>query len=222
MPALASVQASQTTDSRYEPIVELRFPTAGKYLPADHGYGLLAAMSRLVPEIHDMDRLSILTIPGFADKEGKILLTDRSFMQIRVPIPFIPVVYQLAGKKISIGVHNIQIGIPEISTIKPSSLLRARIVAIKGYMEVLPFLEAVKRQLNSLGIVSGDVIVPSDRAGQALRKTIKIQRFTVVGFTTEISNLNAEDSIKLQEVGIGGKRRMGCGIFLPVRHESHV
>ena len=30
-----------------------------------------------------------------------------------------------------------------------------------------------------------------------------------------IRDLNEEDSLKLQEVGIGGRRRMGCGIFVP-------
>jgi hypothetical protein len=31
------------------------------------------------------------------------------------------------------------------------------------------------------------------------------------------SGLSAEDSLRLQEVGIGGRRHMGCGVFVPFR-----
>jgi CRISPR-associated endonuclease/helicase Cas3 len=35
----------------------------------------------------------------------------------------------------------------------------------------------------------------------------------VVGFSLIASDLSDEDSIKLQQFGLGGKHRMGCGIF---------
>ncbi|NJN00113.1 MAG: type I-MYXAN CRISPR-associated protein Cas6/Cmx6, partial [Phormidesmis sp. RL_2_1] len=44
-------------------------------------------------------------------------------------------------------------------------------------------------------------------------KAIKIKSYSVVGFSLIVTDLNAEDSIKLQINGIGGKHRMGCGIF---------
>jgi len=30
-----------------------------------------------------------------------------------------------------------------------------------------------------------------------------------------VNGLTAEESIKLQEIGLGGRRHMGCGIFVP-------
>lgn len=210
--------ASQNAVSGFQPFVELSFSVQGKTLPADHGYGLLAAVVRVNPEIRLHSEISILTIPGFADKQGKIMLTEQSCLRIRVPIDKIPLVYRLAGKRISIGKHEIQIGIPEIYALRPSETLRARIVTIKGkdYTQPEAFLEAAKRKLTNLGL-SGQVYIPVDCEGKPCRKTIKIQRFTVVGFTTEVSGLNDEDSIALQQWGIGGKRHMGCGYFLPKR-----
>ncbi|MCA6558614.1 MAG: type I-MYXAN CRISPR-associated protein Cas6/Cmx6, partial [Pseudanabaena sp. M114S2SP2A07QC] len=32
-----------------------------------------------------------------------------------------------------------------------------------------------------------------------------------------VSGLSEEDSIKLQIFGLGGKRRMGCGVFVPMK-----
>ena len=37
----------------------------------------------------------------------------------------------------------------------------------------------------------------------------------LVGFGLEILNLSDKDSLILQNFGLGGKRKMGCGIFVP-------
>jgi CRISPR-associated protein Cas6 len=210
------VAASHHAVRWLEPFVELSFLIRGTSLPADHGYALFAALVQLVPEIRQQPDLSIHSIPGFGDKQGKILLTPQSCMRMRLPVPKIPLVYPLAGKRVQLGKHNIQIGIPQIYPLHPSETLRARIVTIKGYTEPDIFVTAAQRQLDQLSI-TGKVTIPNDQEGYSYRKTIKIQRFTVVGFTTEISGLSDEDSIRLQQSGIGGKKHMGCGFFLPVR-----
>lgn len=61
-------------------------------------------------------------------------------------------VYPLAGKKIHMGSHQVQIGIPTVSVLQPVSTLKARIVTLKGYMEADFFLAAVRCQLDELGI----------------------------------------------------------------------
>lgn len=203
-----------------EPFVELRFSVRGSTLPADHVYAQFAALVQLEPAIRQQSDLSILSIAGFGDRQGQILLTPQSCMRIRVPVSKIPLVYCFAGKHIKLGKHEIQLGIPEISGLRPAKSLQARIVTIKGYVEPEAFIEAAKRQLDNLGII-GEISIPIDRNGNPLRKTIKIQRFTVVGFTTKITGLNEEDSLTLQQVGLGGKRHMGCGYFLPCTGGSY-
>ena len=216
MVASISSAALQDAVDGFEPFVELSFPIQGKTLPADHGYGLYAAFVHLIPEIRLQPYIRILTIPGFGDRQGEILLTEQSCLRIRVPVSRIPVVYQLAGKRICIGKHGIGIGIPAVYILRPTKTLRARIVTIKGkdYTQPEPFIVAVERQLEKLKI-SGKASIPVDLDGNPCRKTIKIKRFTVVGFTTEVSDLSDEESIKLQQWGIGGKAHMGCGYFLP-------
>jgi CRISPR-associated protein Cas6 len=160
-----------------------------------------------------------LTASGFGDREGKILLTEHSRFRLRVPVTKIPLVYVLAGKHLTLGIHEVQLGIPEIQTLKPRPYLRSRIVTIKGYQEPESFLEAAKRQLEALEI-EGELSIPLDRDGNPARKTIKIKRFTVVGFTVEAIRLSQEDSLKLQVYGLGGKRHMGCGVFIPVKEKA--
>lgn len=189
-------------------------PIQGEQFPADHCYGLFSACCRIIPEVRQHSEIGILSIPGIPDQEGKIFLTKQSHLRIRVPINKIPLVYPLAGKTIKVGIHEIKIGIPNIYVVKPSSTLKARIVIIKGYLNPDEFLEAVQRQLDALEI-KGKISIPFNQEGKPSRKTMKIKRFTVVGFTTEVSELSDEDSLKLQYFGIGGKRHIGAGIFLP-------
>jgi CRISPR-associated protein Cas6 len=194
------------------PYVDLSFQVLGEALPADHGYGLYAALTHWNEIIHNLEGLSIQTITGIPDKKGEIYLTEYSRFRMRLPHEQIPLVYGLAGKALTIGKHTIRLGIPQIYLLQPSSNLKARIVVIKGYQEPERFLEAAQRQLTELGI-NGIVKIPIIK-NESERKTIKIKRFTVVGFGLEVSNLSNKDSLLLQQVGLGGKRRMGCGVFI--------
>lgn len=196
------------------PYIDLSFQILGDTLPADHGYGLYAALTHWNEVIHNLEGLSIQTITGIPDKKGKIYLTEKSQLRMRLPYEQVPLVYGLAGKTLTIGKHTIRLGIPQIYLLRPTANLLSRLVVIKGYQEPENFLQATLRQLENLGI-EGTVIIPINEEGNAERKTIKIKQFTVVGFKLGIFDLSDEDSLKLQIHGLGGKRRMGCGIFVP-------
>jgi CRISPR-associated protein Cas6 len=214
---MLAVESPQTGEELVVlPYVELSFDVIGETLPADHGYGLYSAIAHLCPMVHEQEGLSIQTIAGIPNRKGKIFLTERSHLRIRLPYDCVPMVYHLAGKQLSIGSHSIRLGIPQIFMLRPGSRLRARIVTIKNYQEPQSFLEAARGQLAALGIV-GEAIVPLDAEGKPARKTIKIKTYSVVGFGLEVSGLSEEDSIKLQISGLGGKHRMGCGVFVPMK-----
>jgi CRISPR-associated protein Cas6 len=196
------------------PYVELSFGVIGETLPADHGYGLYGAIAHLCPKIHEQEGISISTISGEPDRQGKIYLSKSSRLRIRLPyeVDIIAQILPLAGQTLKIGTHSIQLGIPQIFQLRPFDKLRSRIVTIKKFQEPEPFLEAVKRQMDTLAI-QGNAFIPLNEEGQPLRKAIKIKQYSVVGFGLVVTDLSDEDSIKLQTNGLGGKRRMGCGVF---------
>lgn len=195
-------------------IIDLVYKVSGDRLPADHNHRLLGAISHKFPTLHDLKQLSINTIAGIPDKKGKIQLTPQSKLRLRLPVESIQYVYQLAGEELKIGEHTIHLGNPELHTLKPIDTLQARLVTIKGYKEPQPFLGAVERQLQALDI-NANIGIPANEQGEPKRLTLKIQKYTIIGFTVVVSNLSSEDSIKLQVHGLGGKRRLGCGIFYP-------
>jgi CRISPR-associated protein Cas6 len=204
--------------SQTQPFIDLSFSVLGlgKVIPADHNYALYAAIKNLQHELIQDPDVSIHTIAGIPDKQGKIYLSNRSRMQIRLPGDKVPLAYKLAGKQLKLGHHAIRLGIPQVYLLQGVPKLRSRIVTIKGHQEPESFLEAARRQLDRLGI-QGTAVIPTGIDGERDRKTIKIKRFTLVGFGLEVQDLNEADSILLQQRGIGGKRKMGCGNFVPVR-----
>lgn len=188
--------------------VELKFPFTGATLPSDQGYALYGAISRFVPEAHEADWLAIETIPGIARGDGMTQLDTEASLKIRLPQDRIPLMLKLAGKRLDLNGHAIRLGAPQIFLLKPSPQLYARIVTIKGFTEPEPFLDAVCRKLDELGVTGEPTVGP--------RRVVKVGNHTVVGFALAVHDLTDEGSIILQERGIGGRRRMGCGFFSPI------
>ncbi|MBD2211883.1 type I-MYXAN CRISPR-associated protein Cas6/Cmx6 [Nostoc linckia FACHB-104] len=201
------------------PYVDLSFSIIGHTLPIDHGYELYAALTHLQSKLHSLDDLSIQTIPGIPDGNGSLRLNDHSRLRIRLPVDKIPLVYPFAGKSLTIGKHKIRLDIPQIYVLRAVEELRSRIVVIKGYEEPETFLKAAQRQIKKLGI-QGTPSIPINANGKPKLRTIKIKQFKVVGFSLEVTNLCNEDSLSLQIHGIGGKQKMGCGVFVPSKEKQ--
>jgi len=190
--------------------VELQFPFTGKTLPSDHGYSLYGAISRVIPEAHSADWLAVETIPGAARGDGVTQLDPQARLKIRTPQDRVPLLLKLAGKRLEVDGHAIRLGAPQIYLLKPATALYARIVTIKGFTEPETFLDAVCRKLDELG-VKGEPVVGK-------RRVLKVGQHRIIGFGLTIHELSDESSILLQEQGLGGRRRMGCGIFSPMNH----
>lgn len=199
-------------------IINLVFPVEGTLLHADHNHRLLGSLSKKIPQLHSFNNLAVNTISGIPDREGKILLTPHSRLYLRLPVEAIALVYQLAGQTLTIGEYQVKLGNPELQTLKAVESLKARLVTIKGYTKPASFLEAAYRQLQALEI-GANIGIPANDKGEPKRLTLKINKpdqkrsYTIIGFSVVVSNLSEEDSIKLQIHGLGGKRRLGCGVF---------
>lgn len=195
-------------------LVELSFDVTGQAIPVDHGYELFSALTHFQPELHNLERLGIQTITNTIFENRKLLLTNRSKLRIRLPVDKVPLAYPLAGHSITIGGNKVRVGIPKIDLLRPAKYLYSRMVVIKGQEQPEPFLNAAQHQLQRLGI-EGEVRVSSGLNGSLNRKTVRVRGYTVVGFGLDVMGLSDQDSLKLQVYGIGGKRKMGCGIFVP-------
>lgn len=184
----------------------LQFRVRGGVAPADHNYALYSAICHTNPSLKDVD-WQLQTINGIPQKNGLIALGSKSKFVIRTNQDNIPLFAGLATQLITLGVHNINIDSLQIQQVIPCNTLHCRIVTIKGYEDIHLFSQAVSRQLAQIGIDAS--ISVRDRI------TLKIRRFTVVGFSISLLDLSDQASLLLQHQGLGGKRKMGCGTFNP-------
>lgn len=223
-------------------MIELQFPVLGAALPSDHGYALYAALSKAQPAMHDGSAtVRIGPVRGtYADKGMLRLETQFSRLRIRLPAEQIPLTLPLAGKTFDVAGHAIRLGVPNVLSLIPAPNLIARMVIIKAssprsdpgdkrsrdfsrtkrYQEPIEFLGAVRNELERQGI-AGIANLPlhevGPHAGEPRRHVMRIHGKTIVGFTVLVEGLTAEESLKLQEQGLGGRGKMGCGFFVPKR-----
>ena len=64
------------------------------------------------------------------------------------------------------------------------------------------------------------LILTGPHAGEPRRRALRIKDQTHVGYSLLVEGLSAEESIRLQEQGLGGRRKLGCGLFLPWRGDE--
>lgn len=211
------------------PKVDVKFKIIGKQIAVDHGYNLFAAISRRLPQLHDYSDVGIHPIAGHLLGNRLLQITEHSYLTVRLPVESISEIIPLAGKTLHIGEYEVQVGVPNTSALIPSKHLYSRLVVIKGFMDPNDFLDAVRRQMNELNIkgqpslIEQPIIQHVNKGNVAgtrspyLRRTICIKNKEIVGFALKVRNLTDDDSILLQEYGLGGRRRFGCGVFVPVR-----
>jgi CRISPR-associated protein Cas6 len=192
------------------PYIDLAFRLTGSTVPVDHGYALYSAISRIVPEIHESTNIGIHSIRGTYSGNGELMLRDWSRLAVRMESEQIGQFLKLAGIELEIDSQTLRVGgVPEVRTLRPGAALYTRLVTIKGFMEPADFLDAAKRQLKKIGVQS--------ELSVGERRTLRIKDKRVVGFEVAALGLDAEDSLRLQENGLGGRRHMGCGVFVPLR-----
>jgi CRISPR-associated protein Cas6 len=149
---MSQAKAVELSDSLV-PSVNITFPVQGTRLPSDHGYPLYSAISRSFPALHRVDWFAIELISGFPSGRGLITLSDRdATLRLRIPADHYRDVLPLAGKRLDIGGHQIRLGLPVARPLEPAPSLYARVVTIKKFTEAEPFLDAVKRKLDSFGV----------------------------------------------------------------------
>jgi CRISPR-associated protein Cas6 len=179
-------------------------------------------MSRVLPEAHQAADFGVHPIRGRHIGGRTLQLTEHSRLIIRVDAEHIARFLPLAGKSLRLLDRQIRIGVPQVHSLLPATALRSRLVTIKlpetasqkGDAAKESFSAAIGRQFATLGIS----IQPKCSLGK--RRTLRIKDKEVMGYEVLIESLAAEESLTLQEHGLGGRRKMGCGIFTPFKREG--
>ncbi len=189
---------------------ELVFPLAGASLRGDYALPLWKALRGLLPWLADEATAAILPIKGATAGAEGLILGKRAQLALRLPEARLAAAALIAGARLNLGTE-LRLGEPTRRELRPTSAQYSPMVA-QGSGDEAQFLAECELELATLSIaaslICGKSQVRLDEAGE-LR-----------GFSLMLHGLSAEHALRLQNVGLGQARKLGCGIF--VAHKTAV
>ncbi|QLQ32943.1 MAG: type I-MYXAN CRISPR-associated protein Cas6/Cmx6 [Candidatus Thiothrix singaporensis] len=203
-------------------ILDLSFSIQCKRLPLDHAWALSQAIRAALPWFHEEGSTGIHTIHvaesgnGWLrpdDAEHQMLLPSRrTRMALRIPKQRLADTQELTGKTLDIDGYPLTVGDAKEKPLLNAAVIFSRYVLSDAEEEEPDFLQRIATEIHT---ISG-VKVKKMMCG----KSNAINTPDGVLFTRHlmVADLDSTPSIQLQQYGLGGGRKLGCGLFLP--HKS--
>lgn len=198
-------------------VVDLSFKVQCKQLPLDHAHDLSRAIQAELAWFAEEPRAGIHLIHGAESGNGWIRpqepdallsLSRRTRFMLRLPKHRIDEARQLAGRRIMVGEHELVLSQPHEKLLSSQTTIFARYVVTDHLTDEEAFLEQADQLLKKQGI----------RARKMMSGRAHVLRMPGDNLATRslmIGSLEKEESIQLQQQGLGAGRKLGCGLFLP-------
>ncbi|MBC8494030.1 MAG: type I-MYXAN CRISPR-associated protein Cas6/Cmx6 [Candidatus Thioglobus sp.] len=201
-----------------EAIQEVSFKIQSKILPMDHHFLLAEALLKHLPWLRDANAgihdISVADGNGWEqNKEGGFYYpSKRSKLTLRLPTEHIEAAKELSGKTLNLGDYQIKV-VKYIGTklLSDMPVLFAKQVACESNLSEDDFLKLCFEQLSKLGIQ-----VKKMMAG--LESNIQTDIGKIHTRSLMLADLKKDESVLLQEKGLGDYRLLGCGLFVPQKN----
>ncbi len=186
-----------------------------KSIPQEHAHALAEALQAALPWLADEPEAGIHPLLGAESGNGwerpdteVLYLSRRQRLTLRLPKHRLDDVAALVGQTLDIDGHPLTVG--RFTTRKLSDLptLFAKGVVTDPGQSETEFLEQVAEQLRAMDIRIRKMMCGKE--GQ-----IAVSEGILHTRSLMLAELDREESVRLQEKGIGPGRQYGCGLFLP-------
>lgn len=189
--------------------IDALFSVEGQTLPRDYAQPLQLSLCTLLPWLRD-DRVAAVMPLKLVDGEGGMaVLPKRLQLVLRVLSSRTPDLLAIAGRDVQVAGCKLRLDRPHFRELRPHATLYAYKVASAGNGE-LAFMETMDQELARLSIRGERVCGKRSEmvvAGQVLET-----------FSLMLHALTPDQSLRLQQFGLGPHRLLGCGVFVP--HKS--
>lgn len=195
-----------------EHAVDLVFAISGTRLPADYALALWEALVARLPWLAGEAGVGVHAIRASAG-EGSLLLSRRARLALRLPRHRQADAMRLTGQTLEVGGERLDVGEASPRPLEPYPTLSARFVAT-GAADALAHQEAVEAMLGELGMPLRFIC--------GRMRTVRCGDATVAGAEVVLHQLRPEQSLAMQERGLGAERHLGHGLFLPHKTISDI
>jgi CRISPR-associated protein Cas6 len=198
-------------------IVDMVFDINCRCLPIDHAYSLSQAIQQALPWFEQEPQAGLHLIHGAdsgngwyrpEDQDSKLYLSRRTKLMLRLPQHRLTDAQALSGTTLDIAGYSLTVGNAKQKSLVTMSVLFARHVLANLNQDEDIFLDNAVKQIQQIGIQCRKALCGKTHC-------FKLPGGELFTRSLMIADLKLQDSIILQEQGIGGGRKMGCGLFLP-------
>ena len=189
-------------------------------LVVDHAYALYGEISRVLPWFETEPDVALHTLHGAESGNGWLRpykadellhLSKRTRLRLRLSKSRFEDAKHLVGQTLNIGDCTININRPTIRALSTQTTLLTRALVAENTQSENEFLHQATEMLNAKGIHPQRMMGGRQHAIKTADKTLYTRSLMIV-------DLAFDESIRLQQNGLGEHQKLGCGIFLP--HKS--
>lgn len=199
-------------------VVDLVFGLSCRNLPVDHIFALSQAVQTILPWLVDESEAGLHAINVAASGNGWIRPADpnallhlsrRTRLELRVPAHRVEDAKKLQGVILDVAGNALEIKSATERPLATLTTLFTRALAtdedIAGEEQVLDWVSA---QLEVLGIKPRKMMCGTEHFIETPEARIRTRSLMIAG-------LEVEESLRLQQKGLGPHRHLGCGLFIP-------
>jgi len=191
------------------PVVDLLFEVGGSVLPADCAYALARAVVGILPWLEQEPGAGVHPFKAAPTDRGTLLVSRRSRLTLRIPRARVADAGALTGQTLDIAGQPLRVGPAQPRELAPFATLYSRFVDT-GAVDEARFVEDVAALLRELGSPCKFL------CGQ--RRRARAAEDDISGYSVMLHEVPREQSVYLQQRGLGRHRLLGCGILVP--HKS--
>lgn len=199
-------------------IQDINFKLDCRWLPVDHAEALSEAVVAQLPWLRDEPQVGIHQIHVAESGNGwmrpeagtdqMLCLSRRTKLTLRMPKNRLADAAQLSGAELNVAGQNMTIGANSTKKLVAASVTFCRYLVNLDGADESAFLQRAATSLKALG-------VPFRKAMCGREHNIETAAGQLPTRSLMIADLTPQESIRLQEMGLGEHKLMGCGLFLP-------
>lgn len=212
-------QESKLEDRHVIPddIVDVAFGIECRCLPVDHAWPLAEAVSAVLPWMAQEPAAGIHPLHvadsgnGWMRPEapGDLLYPSRrTKLLLRLPQARVHDAERLSGTVLDVGGFSLTVSEASVRPLSALTTIFSRYVALEGADEEREFLAEAHKRLAAVGVHPKKMLCGMERQIGTPEGRIRTRSLM-------LADLSVAESVRLQQEGLGPRRTLGCGLFVP-------
>lgn len=198
-------------------MVDAVFAISGSALPVDHAHALSQAIAAALPWFAQEPGAGLHTVHGAASGSGwmrpegagaLLQLSQRAKLVLRLPRQRLDDAADLLGRTLQVAGWPLRIDKITARPLSRITTLFSRCVLFTATEDEAGFVAAAVDELGALGISPARMLCGRVTPIATPARIYATRSLLVAGLTPE-------QSLALQQHGLGAQRKLGCGVFIP-------